>query len=221
MNLCKTRWIYRHRAIDAFHGLYPCVVAALREISESTSKQWDAENRTRSLGLLTSIVTFEFRFAFVVARHVFQYLEDITISLQSSSKDIIEAYNDVEVVKAQLQKVRREIDARHAVWMSEAKQMGETVGDTNEPKLPRRARGTASVIVEEFLRKTVSLQFLDEVVGHLDTRFSRMRYVVQSGLCLVPSIAITMPQEAFVKSAQNLPRNMSMTCHMPPPFHRS
>ena len=84
---------------------------------------------TRSLGLLTSIVSFEFRFAFVVARHVFQYLEDITISLQISSKDIIEAYNDVEVVKAQLQKVRREIDARHAVWMSEAKQMGETVGD--------------------------------------------------------------------------------------------
>ena len=56
--------------------------------------------------------------------------------------------------------------------------------------------------VEEFLRKTVILQILEEVVGHLDTRFSRMRYLVQSDLCLVPSIAITMPQEAFVKSAQ-------------------
>ena len=76
VDLCKTRWVYRHRAIEAFHELYPCVVDALRQISGGSSQRWDGENRTRALGPLTVLLSCDFLMAFVVVRHVFNYLED-------------------------------------------------------------------------------------------------------------------------------------------------
>ena len=86
------------------------------------------------------------------------------MSLQSSAKDIIiEAYDDVEVVRTQLATVRHDITDRHKSWMEEAKNMGQSVGEDIEPKIPRRASSTEPVTAEDHFRKTVSIPFLDNV----------------------------------------------------------
>jgi hypothetical protein len=201
VDLCKTRWLYRHRAIETFHSLYGVVVTALREISESSSHCWDAENRTRSLGLLSSILSFNFRLAFTVSRQIFQYLEDITTSLQSSGKDIVEAYDEVKVVATQLQKVRDEIEARHVLWMEKAREMGRRVDEDTAPQLPRHAWQTKSDTPAEYFRRNISAPFLDCVIGHLDTRFNHIRDIVNGGMAILPAVAITLSQDEFLSSS--------------------
>ena len=80
-------------------------------------------------------------------------------------------------VKKALQMVRANIDTNHKTWFDAPLTLGQKVNGS-DPQLPRRCiRQTARSNVpgdtpELYFKHTVSIPFMDELIAHLDQRFS-------------------------------------------------
>ena len=73
--------------------MYEAVLGALVAIQREVV--WDSDAVTQASGLARSISSPTFIAGFHVCRHVFGFTNALSTQLQGSSKDILEAYKDV------------------------------------------------------------------------------------------------------------------------------
>lgn len=128
VDLCKTRWVARSTALVTFEALYGHVVATLEAICGGTQGEWNADSQSSAGSLLRSITSFEFIVTFVITSRVMAHLHSLTIALQSSSLDIVHAFEQIESVRENLAGCRTE--EQHQSWFDEAVKMAETVSQT-------------------------------------------------------------------------------------------
>ena len=89
----------------------------------------------------------------------------LTVSLQSHSQDICNAYNEVENVKSAFRESRSNVYTHHKTWYDIAITLGDTVNTPSS--IPRRcARQTSRCNVpgdtpEEYYRRAITVPFLD------------------------------------------------------------
>ena len=195
-NLCKTRWVERHEALHTFSSMYGAVVETLDHISHggSDGEVWDADSTSKAGGLLTVCLSFVFRMAFVVCKSCLSHVLDISRSLQKKAKDI---YSEVNTVIGALKEVRENVNDRSEGWFKEAQDMGEP-HDGSLPSLPRRCSrqmqrdNTPGDTPEEYFRRTLTIPFIDELLQHLETRFSPLQSKAIQGLRLVPTVLMSI-----------------------------
>ena len=185
----------RHEAFHTFAELYKPIVQSLDHISSGGSEEerWDSESTTKASGLLTTCLSFVFRMAFVVCKSCLSYVIDISRSLQKKARDICDAYSEVSTVQKALEQVRMRVDDKHKGWYQHAVDMGEPLG-APPPSIPRRCgRQTQRDNIpgdspEDYFRCIITVPFLDQLVQHMESRFSPLQRKPISGLCLVPSV---------------------------------
>jgi hypothetical protein len=177
VDLCRTRWIARIEAFEVFESLFSAVVNSLEVISEGARTGWNAESATMAKGLFHSIMTFEFLITLVVVKKVLGYIKGLTQLLQKKTLDICTAYSEVDNVKLSLAQVRQNIDIVHQAWYQAAVTIGDKI-HAPEPSIPRRCsrqsnRGNVpGDSPEVYYRRLVTVPFIDELMNHLDNRFS-------------------------------------------------
>ena len=131
---CRTRWMARPSALVAFADLYVPVVAALEEVSQC--RHWSLDSAGAASTLLSPITQFSFICASCISKQVLEYVHDLTTSLQKTSKDICNAYQEVKTVTETLHRVREDIDIYRGQWYRLAVSMAEKVGvDAFIPKI--------------------------------------------------------------------------------------
>jgi SepF-like predicted cell division protein (DUF552 family) len=170
-----------------FFSLYPAVVKTLEVNREGGDTGWNQDSRTsaESLNLYHQISV-----PHSLCCNQVQYIKGLKVSLQKRAKDICQAYyNEVNTVIMALNEVRSNIDVKHKVWHDMA---GEKV-DASEPQLPRRGHQTArnntpGDTPESYYRRTISIPFLDELIAHLNSRFSNIQQKAIMGMTTVPSV---------------------------------
>ena len=92
-----------------------------------------------------------------------------------------------------LQEVRDEIDDRSMKWFEEAQEMGES-HNAPLPSIPRccghqtQRDNVPGDSPEEYFCRTITIPFVDELLQHMQTRFSGLQSKVIEGLCLVPTM---------------------------------
>ena len=193
VSLCKTRWVARINAFEVFFDLYPAVVKTFEVISEGSAHGWNADSCKAADTLLTCITQFKFIMAFIACLKCLGYIKGLTISLQKRTNNICQAYNEVKTVETAITEVRRDIDTHHKAWFDEAVALGRKV-NASEPEIPRRCgRQTARSNVpgdtpEVYYKRSISIPFVDELLGHIGTRFSDIQQKALHGMTLVPSV---------------------------------
>ena len=108
IDLCKTRWAERHNAYSHFYTSFKYIIIVLELIALGLYRNtydevfrtavWDSKSKTDASGLLTGLTSFGFIVAFLTAYQLLSHLEGITVKLQSSSYDFIEAYDMIKEV---------------------------------------------------------------------------------------------------------------------------
>ena len=118
IDLCKTRWSERHSAYQHFYQAYKYLVITLEAISlglhredNFSSAVWDTDSKTTANSLLHGITSFEFIVVFLVIYQYLSHLAGITIKLQSTTIDILEAYQQIEEVKRFYKEIRKGVEA--------------------------------------------------------------------------------------------------------------
>eukprot|EP00117_Sycon_ciliatum_P011780 scpid47775/ scgid13111/ 52 kDa repressor of the inhibitor of the protein kinase; 58 kDa interferon-induced protein kinase-interacting protein; Death-associated protein 4; THAP domain-containing protein 0 len=196
-DLCRTRWVQRLDALEAFLNLLPSLVVCFQEISEAPAAAWSRDSLIDAKGLLSRVTTTEFMSALVITNKCLGYVRGITSSLQSEARDIVHAMADVHTVQETLEKVRADVDKHHGDWF---KVVESTCAKMNvNPSVPRscgRQTHRDNVPADtpsEYYKRSISIPLLDHMVGEMKSRFtSHHRTALQAFCeCVVPSILLS------------------------------
>ena len=107
----------------------------------------------------------------------------------------------MSAVETALQEVRESIDIHHKQWFDVATTLAQRV-NVCPPELHRRCMrqtardNTPADTLEMYYKHTVSITFLDELIGHLRSQFANIQQQAMRGLIFVPSVLMddTLPK---------------------------
>ena len=195
-NLCKTRWVERHEALHTFAELYNVIVQTLEHISHggSEDEKWDA---AKASGLYITCLTFVFRMAFVVCKASLATYYPSVYHCRKTPGMYVTLNSEISTVLKAIQQVRESVDVKNKRWFQEGQDMGEPF-DAPQPSIPRRCGRQShrdnfpSDTPEEYYRCGIIVSFLDQLIQHMTTRFSALQSIAVRGLCLVPSILVSL-----------------------------
>ena len=180
LDLCKTRWAERQNAYRHFYQAYVYIVEALEmigygkhiEVHGDLYHDWDTASRSEAQQILVSITSFEFIVVFLTMYQYLSHLSGVTVQLQSTTLDIIEAYGMIDEIKAVYKAERQNVDNSFQVIYNQSLAMAEKVGIT--PLMPRVASrqqhcsNIAAESVSDYFKKNMVIPFLDHIVVDLD-----------------------------------------------------
>jgi hypothetical protein len=113
--------VERHEAVERFAELFPLLKYTLEHIS--VSSDFDGNTRSKARGLLKNTLSPIFCYALVLLRKVLKLTKTLSVQLQATSLDLVEAYRMVSSVLNVLarwgdkEKVAVYNEARNAVPM--------------------------------------------------------------------------------------------------------
>ena len=64
-----------------------------------TDAKWDTKSKREACGLLAAITSFDFIISFMTIYQFLSHLEGITVKIQSTSLDILKAYDMVSILQ--------------------------------------------------------------------------------------------------------------------------
>ena len=195
IDICRTRWIERIEGMRRFKEAYKATYTALETISKNQQFHgtvWNVESKTTATSLCLLMKKFEFIVALVVSYELMTYIHSLTVSLQSSTLSIVEAYQEVSTVVETLEGVKLNVEEHHQRWYDEAVRVAATVNV--EPATKRRAffqqhrDNTPSDNVSEYYRRTITIPVLNNMIEDLRRRFCPENLVFIGGFHCVPQI---------------------------------
>lgn len=182
-------------ALHRFKTLFSSIVACFETISTDSSALWSPDSFTDWSALLLAITNSEFVSALVVVSNSLSYLLPLTKSLQSESKDIVQAVQEISHLEGALKDLRTNIDRTHTEWFMEIEEMCQSSEVAiNLPRLCGRQQNRANVPAQtptDCYWRTITIPVLDHLISHIQSRFSEHQKTALLGLHLIPSIIVT------------------------------
>ena len=147
--------------------------------------------------LLTAITTTDFVSALVITSNSLNCLIPLTKILQSESKDIVEAVQEIDSLERILTEKWENVHSIHSEWFEEIDKMCRSMGV--EPSLPRlcgRQQNRDNIPAQtpsQYHRRTVTIPVLDHLISEMNRRFSEHQKTAFLGLNLILSILVKKP----------------------------
>lgn len=200
LDLCKTRWAERHSAYQHFYQSFVSIVEALELIGfkrhlakyGNTYADWDPTSRSDAQQILASITSYEFIVVFVTIYQYMSHLSGITVKLQKTALDIIEAHEMVTEVASIYQVERNNVDSSFAPIYAQSVRMAERVESTiGMPRIASRQQHRSNTEASspcEYFQRNIAIPFLDHIIMCLNQQFSPSTIIATSLLGLVPSV---------------------------------
>ena len=105
---CETRWIQRHVVLEEVQLLYEPILQTLETIT--LEKGWDRKTIDLAHGLLKNITEPTFLVALNVCSYTLGFTKQLSLMLQGTAMDVIEAYKEIKLVKTKLNSLRGNCD---------------------------------------------------------------------------------------------------------------
>ncbi|XP_062512673.1 52 kDa repressor of the inhibitor of the protein kinase-like [Corticium candelabrum] len=196
--LCETRWVERHTALKDFRDMYFALVHCLQVISgqiiatPTAASKYDAKSVTEANGLLRSITSDSFIVALHCCTYLFGYTKCLSVLLQGSQLDVLEAYGEINQVLGLLEEIRSNSEREFSSIFASASAVTSRVLDQDHPQVPRlaarqtlRSNHPAST-PKSYWRRAVFIPFIDSMISELGSRFTDMSHASVQGLPLLP-----------------------------------
>ena len=178
IDVCKTRWAERHSAYQHFYQCYVFIIKSLEVIGMGIHKSelsdhfadasWDHDSKSTAISLLHGLTYFGFIVVFLTAYHFLSHLSGITVKLQSTTIDIIDAHQQINEIKEFYREMRRNAANEFQKVYKQCERMAATVDV--QPSKPRncarqRHRPNADVeTTESWYRVNVAIPFMDHIL---------------------------------------------------------
>ena len=206
--LSATRWVERHTAVSDFCSIYEAVIYCLQVLSraveppsEEQSKagvkepyemgQFDGKTVGEANGLLHALSSDSFLVALRCNLYMSGYLKPLSVLLQGSHLDILEANKEITGVLELLRDNREKCEEKFKPIFEATGEMTALHGRPS-PEIPRQAgRQTLRSNVpastpEEYWRRTVFVPFLDTLILQMEERFTALARKAVQALLLLP-----------------------------------
>ena len=190
IDVCGIRWVARIYGLGITAELYPAIIASLNVIRQNVDGTWNYESTQKAVNIYHYIVTFQFVNTLVIVSRCLEVTRPLTKQLQTASYDPGTARNKVSLLYVMLEKMRCSVDEKHKLWFEEA--VAITNSTESVPEKPRTASkqiyrdDTPSNSSSEYFRRTISVPFLDNSIGHINSRFASSNLDVMDALYGMP-----------------------------------
>ena len=210
----------RHTAYSHFYTSYVFIVKVLKvnarglhreEVSELFQDGWDPSSRARASAILNAICSFNFIITFLVVYKMLSHLSGITVKLQGSTVDILQAFSEIESIKDNYKSLRTNINEQfHRIYEHVVFVAAKVNVEPERPRIAGRQahRNNAPTTenenhIESYFLRNLAIPFLDSINLELDERFSN---VVQqcSGLLRLILSVITNKSGNFAITDQQI-----------------
>ena len=139
MDLCKTRWAERHTAYQHFYQAFSHIIEALEVIGHKQHLDkygelygdWQAKDRCEAEQIAASITSFGFIITFMTVYQYLSHLHGITIKLQKTTLDIVDAHKMVAEVYDTYKEERMVVDTGFAKIFDQSVRIAERVGGSD------------------------------------------------------------------------------------------
>ena len=221
IDLCRTRWAERHSAYQHFYQSLSFVIQALEiialglhsnELSANfATATWDTDSKSTANSLLHAVTNFQFLVVFLIVYQGLSHLSGITVKLQSTTLDIIEAFQQIEEIKQCYKEIRKDVDAHfHKIYLQAVRMAAAINVEPSTPRSCSRQRHRANVettTTEEWYKLNVTIPFLDHIICELEMQFSPMAKTAAKILTIVPSILCDEDKEVDIRDIFELYSN--------------
>ena len=202
IDLCKTRWAERHSAYQHFYQCFTFIIKSLEVISMGlhtseltgnfATASWDHDSKSIATSLLHGLTDFDFIVVFLIAYFFLSHLSGITIKLQSSTMDTIDAYQQIDEIKIFYSEMRKNIDEHFHKTYEQSERMAAAV-DVQPSKSRSCARqrhrpDAEAETIEDWYKINVAIPFLDHIIQEIENQFSPMAQTASKLLSLVPAV---------------------------------
>ena len=209
VSLARTRWVERHRAFESYYLLYRANVAVMESIFKpqlysefydllrnefEEEWAWDSETKTKAQGLYASCTSFAHIVSFITTMNGMEPLRPLVKKLQGRNQDIFQAYHMIDSVIEDLCMKRANVEKDFADWYEQAVKMAQSV-DVQPNKLrtakcwSRFRNNVESDGIEDYLRRSVAVPFLDSIITQLKSRLADRNQVELFNL--LPSLMLS------------------------------
>ena len=188
-DLCTTRFIERHDAIEVFLYFYAPILHCLHQIAND--KSFNQNRRQKQVAIHASWNNLKLVVVLLIIKHLMQYTKPLSRSLQGRLKDIISAYLEIDHVKKCLQNIRQNVDFHHHAFYDSAISIANAVNVI--PSKPRNCEkqtmrcNVPSLSIEDYWKKAVTIPYLDYIISEMGNRFDEEKRNIICGLYIVPS----------------------------------
>ena len=88
---------------------------------------WDMESKNTANSLLHGVTEFQYLVIFLTAYQFLSHLSGITVKLQSSTLDIIKAFQEIEEIKSFYKEIRKDVDVHFHKIYQQAERMAASI----------------------------------------------------------------------------------------------
>ncbi|XP_057317590.1 52 kDa repressor of the inhibitor of the protein kinase-like [Hydractinia symbiolongicarpus] len=120
LNVCRTKWIGRLDALDSFVDLFSAVFLTLEKITLNEDRKYSRKNVDTARPLYYIMQQFEFIVVLVIVQKTLGYTRGLTVKLQSSTTDLIQASEEVSLLHQTLKFIRSHMDTYFDQWYGKA-----------------------------------------------------------------------------------------------------
>ena len=153
---------------------------------------WDHVSRDVATSLLNAITEYDFIVGFLTVYQFLSHLHGITLKLQSTSLDIVKAFEEIDAINSLYKAIRGRIAAEFHKVYQQAERMAESINVS--PSKPRscahqtRRPNAPADNLEDWYRVNVAIPFVDHIITELGSQFTQLSKTASQLLCLVPSV---------------------------------
>ncbi len=201
----EQRWVERHVVLADVKIIYVPLLMCLRDIT--TANGWDTRTAViPAAGLVAKLTSPDFIVALQVASQLLGYTKQLSILLQGEQMDIIKTYKNIEIVKAQFNDIRNNVDAEYNPIWEKCEEMSREAGiELTAPRVCGRQEHRTNVRTEsakDHYRVNLFIPFLDHIITALEKRFSQIHQYAVKALLLIPSNLQQMDAETMQEIKQ-------------------
>ena len=188
----------RIKGLTIFRKVYLVILEALEVVR--TDKSNDSDARYIAGGMIKAIKTFEFIVCLVVVERVLKCTEPLTLQLQSVSLDAGKAREKVSLLFLTINELRSDVDKVHEAYYQMAVELAEGGGvKPFNKRISDRQIHRNNVPADstaEYFKRAVTIPFLDQLVGQIQSRFSEGNLDAYDVMYALPSYVTCEPEWA-------------------------
>ena len=196
-NVCRTRWMARINGLSIFRKVYLAILAALEVVRTDKSNEYDMCYKAG--GMIKAIKSFEFIVSLVVVERCLECTKPLTLQLQSASLDAGKAREKVSLLYLTINELRSDVDKVHQSYYEMAVELAEGGVKPLKKRTSDRQMHRNNVPADctaEYLKRALTIPFLDQLVGQIQSRFSEGNLHVFDAMYALPSYVTSEPKWA-------------------------
>ncbi|CAF3927502.1 unnamed protein product [Rotaria sordida] len=190
VNVCATRWVERHIAVETFNCLFPVVVELLTNLMKSKDK----ESSIRSNLFYGAISSSEFLCSLPMLNKLLSFTVNVARSLQNNKIDLMNCISNIEDILQVMQMMRNEPDEEYNYLFQEAQDLGKYTETVIEmPRITKRQINRDNIPASsayDYFKLNIFIPLLDHFLVAIKDRFSEHVKKAAAISCLVPKYIV-------------------------------